>query len=265
MKSFFTFIPLAVLLFCVVQGCSGGRTVRIMTYNVGTFTKFEENSLPEIAAMVRETGVNVISMNELDSCTARTGGVYQLEMFAAEMGGWHYRFGAAMPYDGGSYGDGLASGKDMEPLNSWSTVLPQGDGAEPRALVVMEFSDFVVASTHLDHVSSQAQVEQVRSITELLRSRYSGGDRPVFLCGDMNAVPGSGTMREFALSWDVISPASGTYPSGSPDVCIDYILAMRGTGRYELEDSYVLRQFPSGDASVASDHLPVFAEVRVFR
>lgn len=185
-----------------------------MTYNVGTFTKFEENSLRMIADMVKETGADVVSMNELDS---------------------------------------------------WSAVLPQGDGAEPRALVVMEFDSYVVASTHLDHVSPEAQLGQVRAITGMLEARYSGGRKPVFLCGDMNAVPGSDTMKEFELHWDVISPEENTFPSDAPDCCIDYILAMKGTGKFEVVRSAVLRDFASGDTAAASDHLPVYAEVKVAR
>ena len=235
------------MLLCALPGCRGSETVRIMTYNVGTFTKFEENSLLMITDMVKETGADVISMNELDSCTVRTGGVFQLERFASEMGEWQYRFGAAMPYD------------------SWSAVLPQGDGAEPRALVVMEFDSYVVASTHLDHVSPEAQLGQVRAITGMLEARYSGGRKPVFLCGDMNAVPGSDTMKEFELHWDVISPEENTFPSDAPDCCIDYILAMKGTGKFEVVRSAVLRDFASGDTAAASDHLPVYAEVKVAR
>lgn len=264
MKRFFPVLFPAMLL-CALAGCRTETTVSLMTYNVGTFTKFEENSLRMIADMVKETGADVVSMNELDSCTVRTGGVFQLERFASEMGEWQYRFGPAMPYDGGAYGDGLATGRDAEVLDSWSAVLPQGDGAEPRALVVMEFDSYVVASTHLDHVSPEAQLGQVRAITEMLEARYSGGRKPVFLCGDMNAVPGSDTMKEFELHWDVISPEENTFPSDAPDCCIDYILAMKGTGKFEVVRSAVLRDFASGDTAAASDHLPVYAEVKVAR
>ena len=181
------------------------------------------------------------------------------------MGGWNYRFGAAMPYDGGAYGDGLAVRSDAEVLDTWSVVLPQGDGAEPRALVVMELDDYVIASTHLDHVSFDAQVQQVRAITEVMESRYAGYAKPVFLCGDTNAAPDSDTMKEFSKSWTVLSPADKTYPSDSPEICIDYILALKGAGKYELVKSSVLQEFTSGDVASASDHRPVYAEVKVLR
>ena len=39
-------------------------------------------------------------------------------------------------------------------------------GAEPRVLVVMEMEDYVICTSHLDHVSSEAQLGQVELITK---------------------------------------------------------------------------------------------------
>ena len=38
-----------VMLSVLFAGCSQDRTVKIVSYNVGTFTKFEENSMSMIA------------------------------------------------------------------------------------------------------------------------------------------------------------------------------------------------------------------------
>ena len=261
-KSFLFAVSCAAIM-CLAAGCSARQTVRIVTYNVGTFTKFQENSMSMVADMMKELDAGIISMNELDSCTQRTGVHYQLKEFADKMGQWQYIFGSAMPYDGGAYGDGLTAGLSYPVIDSWSVRLPQGDGAEPRALVVMEFDGFVVASTHLDHVSDSAQVIQVQAITDRLKEKYGNGRKPVFLCGDMNAVPGSRTMDEFARHWTVISKQeTATFPSDTPAVCIDYILALEGS-RYEVVESAVPLEFESGDVSMASDHLPVFADVRI--
>ena len=250
------------LLTPVFYGCRGYDTVRIVTYNVGTFTKFEENSMVMISDMMKELDADVISMNELDSCARRTGSRYQLEAFARMMGDWRYIFGPAMPFDGGSYGDGLASSPGLMLVGSWSAGLPKGGGAEPRALAVMEFDGFVVASTHLDHVSDSAQVLQVQVITDTLKARYGNSGIPVFLCGDMNAVPGSTTVTELKKNWTVISPELPTFPSDNPDICIDYILALNGS-RYKISAASIPLDFSSGDVSMASDHLPVLVEVKI--
>lgn len=262
MKRLFYSAVCAVLI-CLAQGCGRHETVKIVSYNVGTFTKYQENSMAMIADMMKEVGADAISMNELDSCTARTGKVYQLEEFAGMMGGWRFKFGPAMPYDGGAYGDGLAVSPDAGLVDSWAMTLPQAGGAEPRALVVMELEDYVVASTHLDHVSDSAQTVQAETINNVMKARYGDSDKPVFLCGDMNAVPGSQTMERFAGSWKVISSGTPTFPSDSPVTCIDYILALDNGARYRVIQSSVLQNFESGDPAQASDHLPVLAEIRL--
>lgn len=263
MKKLVYHVAAFVMLSVLFASCSQDRTVKIVSYNVGTFTKFEENSMSMIADMMKELGADAVSMNELDSCTARTGRQYQLEQFASRMGGWQYRFGSAMPYDGGSYGDGLAVPRDSKVLDAWSVRLPQAGGAEPRALVVMELDGYVMASTHLDHVSDSARVEQAKVITEVLKDRYGKSGKPVFLCGDMNARPGSAPMREFAREWKFVTQDTPTFPSGTPDVCIDYILALDNGAEYEVVQTSVPQEFSSGDTAKASDHLPVLAEIRL--
>jgi len=72
-------------------------------------------------------------MNELDNNTNRTRHVYQLKHFASLMGSWDFEYGAAMPYDGGEYGEGVTTRKKA--VNKFSVALPKGVGAEPRVLV----------------------------------------------------------------------------------------------------------------------------------
>ena len=78
----------------LLMGCT--RTLCVMTYNVGAFGKYKENSIPDVAAAVRAAGADIVSLNELDSCNRRHG-TYQLEEFANAMGGWDYHFASAFP------------------------------------------------------------------------------------------------------------------------------------------------------------------------
>ena len=109
MNKFRMLPPLLGLAF-LLAGCGDSRpaeTVRLVTYNAGTFNKYIADDYPLVAEMMREVGADAVCLNELDSCTTRTGGVFQLERIARAMGGWDYRFGRAMPYRGGSYGVGV--------------------------------------------------------------------------------------------------------------------------------------------------------------
>ena len=235
---------------------------RLVTYNVGVFNKYIEDDYQLIADMMLEIEADAVCMNELDSCTTRTKSVYQLERVSRLLGNWDFAFGAAMPYRGGKYGEGIAMREKA--VKKFSIALPKGDGAEPRVCVVMETPDYVLATTHLDHVSVAAQIPQVQLITEVLKKQYGESGKPVFIGGDMNAKPDSETIAEFKKDWTILSTTGfGTFPSDSPRSCIDYIMQLKNGVSCEVVGTQVLRSFKSGDVAKASDHLPVMVDVKI--
>ena len=169
---------------------------RLVTYNVGVFTKYvSDGSYQMIADMMTEGKADLVGISELDSCTVRTGRVFQLKKFAELMGKeWSYEYSRAMAYQGGAYGDGIASRE--KPVRAFAAPLPKGDGAEPRVMVVVEFEKYVFATTHLDHVSSLAQAGQVDEINKVIEREFGGSKKPVFLGGDFNARPDSPTISK---------------------------------------------------------------------
>lgn len=248
------------------------KTVRLMTYNVGVFDKYEASGIELTARIVREMDPDVLVMNEVDSCAGRTGNRDQLRTFTRAARRYYGVFAPALkPFMGGAYGIAEAWKRQMEPIGTFSMVLPKGDGSEPRALVVVEYEDMVVAGTHLDHKSKAAQLKQARAITDTLMSMYSG--KPVFLCGDFNALPDSPTIEYMRENWDILSPAKTTYPDSKalpswepdddvPGKCIDYIMVLKGSAEYEVVAADVPVTFKAGSAFEASDHLPVYVDVR---
>ena len=118
----------------------------MVQYNVGVFSKYAESGIAAVAGAVKEMAADVVTLNELDSCTSRTGNVYQLEAFASAMGKWAYHYASAMPYKGGAYGVGVASRPDWKIIRTDKVILPKFDGNEPRALAVVEYEDFVICA-----------------------------------------------------------------------------------------------------------------------
>ena len=245
---------MAAFLLC---GCS---SVRLMTYNVGAFEKYSEDSAPEIASMIKELGAAAAAVNEQDSCNRRHD-IYQTKHLAECLGGWNYAYRGAMPYRGGSYGEGLVT-KDKV-LREYAIMLPKGQGAEPRVCVVVETRRYVFASTHLDHISDVARAEQARLISETLKSEYSSSRKPVFLCGDLNDTPESEALKVLRKDWTILSEEAPTYSSREPEICIDYIMVLNNKAKVRLVKSEVCTAFKSGDVRDASDHLPVYADVRL--
>lgn len=264
-----------IIAALLLSGCGQGRqarpstseaypkadgVTRLVQYNVGAFSKEIDNSIPMVAAMMRELGADAVSVNELDSCNTRHSN-YQLADFADALGGWDFHYSRAMAYRDGAYGIGVAVPEQI--VDSFTVSLPKGEGTEPRACCVVETKDYVFASTHLDFRSMPTMVLQAGIINSALKERYGSTDKPVFLCGDMNSIPESEVLAELAKEWEVLSVARPTYSAKNPEICIDYILALKNGAKYEVVGSEVPTVFNDGDVAVASDHLPLFVDVRL--
>ena len=248
-------------LFCLAS-CERYETrgLRIVQYNVGAFSKVLESSIPMIADMMQEIGADAISLNELDSCNARHD-YYQLEMFAETVGEWDYRYGKAFDYKGGGYGVGVTC-KDAI-IDHFTISLDKADGAEYRACCVVETDDYVLASTHLDHVSDAARLSQARTIASTLKERYGKSRKPVFLCGDLNATPESETVMELLKDFRMVSVTEQpTFEPTDPQECIDYIMVLANKAKVNVIASSVMTDFETGDITLASDHMPVCADVQ---
>ena len=239
---------------------------RLVTYNVGVFTKYvSDGSYQMIADMMTEGKADLVGISELDSCTVRTGRVFQLKKFAELMGKeWSYEYSRAMAYQGGASCDGIASRE--KPVRTFAAPLPKGDGAEPRVMVVMEFAKYVFATTHLDHVSTLAQAGQVDEINKVIEREFGSSKKPVFLGGDFNARPDSPTISKLKTGWTVLTPHGAsdfTHSSQAPNKCIDYILLWNGNGaKCDVVGTKIMLDFNKGDIKRASDHIPVLVDVK---
>lgn len=211
-----------------------------MTYNV-------QHGTEGIASVVESASFAAIQ--ELDSCNRRSQ-EFQLEALSKDLDGRPFHFARAFPFAGGAYGNGVLS---KEPLETAFTVaLPVAGGAEPRSMAVVETSECVFASVHLDHVSGEARMEQVRFINEWFREHYSGSLKPVFLCGDFNSRPESEVIGLMEERWERLSGTDFTYSSDDPHGCIDYIFALRDAAPVRVVSASV-----ATSAGLLSDHFPV--------
>ncbi|MBO5814883.1 MAG: endonuclease/exonuclease/phosphatase family protein [Bacteroidales bacterium] len=237
-------------------------TRRIVAYNVGVFSKYQTNSMEEVAELMRELGADVIALCELDSCNRRHDS-FQLEEFTRILSGekdsWQYHFGSAMSWAGGAYGIGVANSSDIQ--DGFEIKLPKGEGHEPRVCVVTETEEYIIAAIHLDHKNEDVRMEQARIVTEQMKSRYRRSRKPVFLCGDFNAVPDSPTLAMLSEDWTVLSETAPTYPADHPRKCIDYILVLKNRAEYEVVKTEVCTELESADVRTVSDHLPVYVDV----
>ena len=262
MRSLKVFIGVVAVL--VLGSCSKSVpvSVTLVHYNVGVFDKYDESSIESVAEVIKALDADIVSLNEVDSCTVRTGKVDQLKTFAGMMGGWNYNYASAMPYDGGAYGVGVASNPSMKIANVDKVALPRYDGREPRVMAVFEFRDFVFASTHLD-LTPESQMGQMDVINNYVDSLYSESGKPVVLCGDFNCEPDSEALVSFAKDWTLLSPLEYTYPSPEPIKCIDYIFVRSNGGKVRVKSAEIPVKVAGVGLDVVSDHLPVVVKIMI--
>lgn len=247
----------------------GEGVIRLVTYNVATFRYDAENfpapdrAYTAIGDFLKEIEADVVCVNEIDDGVPRTDGIDQPKHFAEVMGGWDYIFGPALdPHPtGGRYGEAAFSRKKA--IAKDYVFLPQGVGTERRVMCVLEFDDFVFLATHLEHSNGAAHPGQIAVINDYVDKHYANSAKPIFLAGDMNARPESETMALYQQKWKVISSTQQTFPANKPDRCLDYILAYKNDAKYQVVQSQVVRLSGSVKLNLVSDHLPVFADIKL--
>lgn len=230
-----------------------GNQIRVLTYNVRHCEGMDAVQNPaRIGNIIRRYHPDVVALQELDSCTQRVGGKYQLGILA-ESTGMIPTSASAIPFQGGRYGIGILSKE--KPLSVRRVPLPGRE--EARMLLIAEFPRYMFACTHL----SLTPEDQLTSF-DIIRAEAARCGKPFIVAGDWNADPKTelmkGVRKDFYLangahsqeSWNF----SPTFPSDKPDTCIDYI------GIYRPTNGGLI---PSGLARpvsepVASDHRPLF-------
>lgn len=245
-------LALSTLLACESKRTS--KVVTLMSYNVGVFSKYQDNSMPGVAQLIRETGASYVGMSELDSCNTRNN-AFQVKNLG-EMLEWDYAFARAIAYRGGAYGDGVVCAQPA--LKKMRVPLSQGEGAEARAICVVETEECVFGATHLDHRSESAALTQMQEVNDWFAANYAGCAKPVFLVGDFNVFPDSEVIALAQEFWTLLSGTALTFPSRNPNRCIDYVFALKDAAPVEVVNTKVITE---GTADL-SDHLPLVVKVK---
>ena len=253
MNKLYRLLPLLLLLSCGKS--KEPATMTLLSYNVGVFSKYEDNTIPQVADVIRTADASLVALNELDSCNRRHAN-YQLQDLAGELGDWSFQFASAFPFANGAYGNGVLSRDKV--ISRYKVHLPKSDGSEPRSIAVVETDRCVFASVHLDYVGENSQRDQVAALNDWFKSVYGGAKKPVILCGDFNAEPDSEAIRLMKEGWTQLSGTDFTYSTKTPRKCIDYIFAYKAAAPVEVVSSEVL----TAGTETLSDHFPVKVVVK---
>lgn len=225
--------------------------LRVLSYNIQTGrVKDGRIDLERIANVIRNSQADVIALQEVDRGTGRSGGIDEIKELS-RLTGFNWRFGKAIDWDGGAFGEAVLSRLPLGKAHSYRlSALPEHESREALAvpLEIPGQAPIRFISTHLDHTEGhQDRIKQAKQLAALLDDGY-----PTVLAGDMNSGPRD---EEMMLLENSFNRAGGdklfrTWPSTQPDLSIDHVFYRHLDG-WNVQDVQVLQE-PD-----ASDHDPL--------
>ncbi|MHB1188893.1 endonuclease/exonuclease/phosphatase family protein [Thiobacillus sp.] len=241
--------------------------LRVMTYNVhgcvGMDGKLDAERIARVIARARP---DVVALQELDVGRVRSFGMDQAHLIARYLE-MEFHFHPAMHLEEERYGDAILTHLPQRLVKAGPLPgLADKPHLEPRGVlwvaVDLHGREVQIINTHLG-LSPRERVAQVEALLGSDWLAHEQCQEPVILCGDLNALPSSPACRRLgARLKDAQIEAKhhrpqATFSSRLPRMRIDHIFISPG-----LEVTGI--EIPNSElARVASDHLPLIAEIRI--
>ncbi len=254
---FFIAVNLAIAPWAFAQE-TAPLTFRVMTYNIhhgeGVDGKLD---LPRIANLIKQERADVVALQEVDRLATRSG-KRDIAQELGELTGMQHVFGKNIDLQGGDYGNAILSRFPI--VEHRQTRYRVSISGEQRGLLTavirVHDQELLLLNTHLDFKKDDE--ERLANVAEALENIVQGEPkRPVLVCGDFNAPPGSPAYKAVTEAlvdcWPLAGEGHGfTIPVQFPAARIDYVFL-------EKQSPLVPRKawVPKSNAS---DHLPVVVE-----
>lgn len=220
------------------------------SYNIHKAVGLDRRRDPDrILNVLHELNADVVALQEADMRFGSRAAVLPLR--SLEERHWHVASLSMKPAGMAWHGNAILVRRGIEILGADPIALPV---LEPRGAVCarlrMDGREFHVVGMHLD-LSGLLRRQQVRAICDEMHRK---GD-PAVLMGDLNEwAHRGGALRAFGDGWEILRPGR-SFPSRRPLAQLDRIVH---SPEWRCEGAHVHH---SALAAVASDHLPVRAEL----
>ena len=233
--------PLTMMSFNIRMGCGLKDPFKLPEGGLG--------HLPQCAEVIRRFDPDWVAVQEIDRGTKRAGHVDQTAELA-RLCGLHGTFVKKVPRPDGDYG--LAVLSKEKPIGVSKILMP--GSSHTRCVEIVEFKDYIVACTHFP-----LKVEFRVRAAEIVRLNLADREKPVFLAGDLNALPESPEIAELKKGFTILSdPTQPTFRADGPTKCIDYIMVDTAhADRVEVTERQVVA------APEATDHCALVVRVNV--
>ena len=223
--------------------------MRLMTYNIrGTIGMDNKHSVERIADVIRESGAQIVCLQEVHSHRERTGGIDQPAVLGKLLGmsvafQRNYREGV------GGLGNAVLTNLDL-----WQTrshILTSTGEQRGVIEVSIRTSDgpLAVFCTHFG-LDDKERMIQARELAAMVNTAQP----PRLACGDFNGEANQAAIAELINTAGLIDAGADgpmTFDSERPNKRIDLILC----------DPSIVVQSTSVPTTMASDHLPLIADL----
>ncbi len=282
---------LLLYVACLLACVASGQPFRVMTYNIrlpveSDGINYWDNRRPLVASLIGYHQPDLIGVQEafrrqLDEITAdhpeytwfgvcRTDGTMQPNP-DGEFSAILYRKDRFEQLEGNTFW--LSPTPDVPGSKGW-------DAALPRIVTWVKLRDkqsgkiFFMFNTHFDHIGEVARLESARLITQQIRA--IAGEASVVLTGDFNSEENSAPYQWITRGEHGLDLKDAIYtsqqPHHGPRGTFSGSFTLPGVGNYRIDFIFTTGQFrvlkhailsDSWDGRLASDHLPVLAEMEL--
>ncbi|UFS69185.1 endonuclease/exonuclease/phosphatase family protein [Geomonas sp. RF6] len=245
------------------------KTLTIMTYNVHSSIGMDGKASPlRIAEVIDVLNPDVVAMQELDARLVRTDMIDQAHLIARTLQMYYHFHPSLQVEEGeGEYGNAILSRFPVRLVKAGPLPEePVHASFERRGAlwteIEVEGSPLQIVTTHFG-LNRRERLLQAQAITGEEWIGSTGCTPPLVLCGDFNAVPGSGAYRRLTkglrdaqreLQWQM---PFGTWPVRFPMLRIDHLFISEGLAVRAVK----VPRTPL--TRVASDHLPLLVTVEL--
>lgn len=247
--------------FAEVRSLDRGQpvNVKVMSYNIH-HGEGEDGvlDLERIAKIIEESNTDIVGLQEVDNHWSDRSDFQDQAKWLAERLGMFYTYAANLDREPLNEGDqrrqyGTAILSKYPIIYSENHFLSKIGNTEQRGLleatINVKGNNLHFYNTHLALTSAEREM-QINEIIEIT----SGSKGPKLILGDLNAAPESNEMKPMYSNYlDVFTDQdyANTYPADHPAKRIDYIFTSKDVETINTEVIHTL----------ASDHLPIFAEI----
>ncbi len=250
------------------------RTIRYMTFNIQhgyDHVKKDGIRLSVMADTIKKFSPDIVSLNEVrggkelefDENALYDNSLYfEQTSYLARMCGYeHYFFGRSIYINGGEYGNAVLSRFPIDKAEVFpvpDTYKNSSTHYESRTIMRASFSFPENFDVYISHFGVNT-IEEREKAVKLMLSLTKDSEKPFVISGDFNDTPDAECLKPLYENFtDVLEVNEKKYApsfiSTAPDRRIDYIFISK--------DLECIGADVPADA-IASDHLPVIADIKL--